>query len=200
MPQKKNPDIAELTRGKTGRLYGNLVRLLSVLKGLPMAYNRDLQEDKEAVFDSLDTARIALAVTAEMIASLVVNREVVTRAASDPALLATDLAEELVRQGIPFRQAHDVVGKLAAESSRTGLPLNELPAGMIRELCPGLIDHWDSLFDPHRSLAARTATGAPSLENVSERLAHWSELLCSPEPERTSQPLNKSILKPGTSA
>ena len=177
MPQKKNPDIAELTRGKTGRLYGNLFRLLTVLKGLPMAYNRDLQEDKEAVFDSVDTARMALAVTAEMMSALTINKERATRAASDPALLATDLAEELVRKGVPFRKAHDLVGKLAAESSRTGLPLSELPIELIRELCPELIDQWNALFDPLRSLAARTATGAPSLENVSARVIHWRKIL-----------------------
>jgi argininosuccinate lyase len=177
MPQKKNPDIAELTRGKTGRLYGNLFRLLTVLKGLPMAYNRDLQEDKEAVFDSVDTARMALAVTAEMMTALLINQEAAVRAASDPSLLATDLAEELVRQGIPFRKAHDLVGKLAAESSKTGIPLHELPQELLQELCPTLIKEWESLFDPFRSLAARTASGAPSLENVAKRLAYWRALL-----------------------
>jgi argininosuccinate lyase len=177
MPQKKNPDIAELTRGKTGRLYGNLFRLLTVLKGLPMAYNRDLQEDKEAVFDSVDTARMALAVTAEMMGALRINQETAAQAVSDPFLLATDLAEELVRKGVPFRTAHDLVGKLAAESSRTGVPLNRLPLDLVRELAPELLEGWDSRFDPARSLAARTAPGAPSLENVSSRLAYWRSIL-----------------------
>jgi len=177
MPQKKNPDIAELTRGKTGRLYGNLFRLLTVLKGLPMAYNRDLQEDKEAVFDSVDTARMALAVTAEMMAALQINQERSAEAVSDPFLLATDLAEELVRQGIPFRTAHDLVGKLAAESSRTGVPLNELPQELLQELCPELLNGWEEIFNPLRSLAARTSPGAPSLANVEKRLAHWRGIL-----------------------
>ena len=177
MPQKKNPDIAELTRGKTGRLYGNLFRLLTVLKGLPMAYNRDLQEDKEAVFDSVDTARMALAVTAEMMAALQFNRERVSAAVSDPFLLATDLAEELVLKGIPFRNAHDIVGKLASESSKTGVPLDQLPAEFLKQQCPELIEGWSELFNPLRSLAARTAPGAPSPENVSKRLAHWREVL-----------------------
>ena len=176
MPQKKNPDIAELTRGKTGRLYGNLFRLLTVLKGLPMAYNRDLQEDKEAVFDSIDTARMALAVTAEMMSALVINNEAATTAASDPALLATDLADELVRKDIPFRKAHDIVGKLAAESAKTGVPLDKLPEPLIREVCPELIDQWEALFDPIRSLKARSAVGGPSFENVSRRLAHWQKI------------------------
>jgi len=177
MPQKKNPDIAELTRGKTGRLYGNLFRLLTVLKGLPMTYNRDLQEDKEAVFDSIDTARMALAVTAEMMEALVINREAANRAAGDPALLATDLADELVRHQIPFRRAHDIVGKLAAESVRTGVPLDKLPEELISELCPELLATWASLFDPVRSMKARGAVGAPSPDRVAERLSHWKKVL-----------------------
>jgi len=177
MPQKKNPDIAELTRGKTGRLYGNLFQLLTVLKGLPMAYNRDLQEDKEAVFDSVDTVRMALAVTAEMMSALHINGDATRFAAEDPALLATDLADELVRNGIPFRKAHDVVGRLAAESASSGIPLHQLPESLIRELCPELLDGWTALFDPIRSLKARAATGAPSPANVSARLSHWRAIL-----------------------
>ena len=177
MPQKKNPDIAELTRGKTGRLYGNLFRLLTVLKGLPMAYNRDLQEDKEAVFDSVDTARMALAVTAEMMAALQINKQRVSEAVSDPFLLATDLADELVRKGVPFRTAHDLVGKLAAESSKSGVPLDQLPKPFLQEVCPELLGEWTTLFDPQHSLAARTAPGAPSPANVKNRLAHWRGVL-----------------------
>jgi len=177
MPQKKNPDIAELTRGKTGRLYGNLLRLLTVLKGLPMTYNRDLQEDKEAVFDSIDTARMALAVTAEMMEALEINREAVNRAAADPALLATDLADELVLHQVPFRKAHDIVGKLAAESAGTGVPIDKLPKELVKELCPELLTGWESLFDPVRSMKARGAVGAPSPQRVAERLAHWKKVL-----------------------
>jgi len=177
MPQKKNPDIAELTRGKTGRLYGNLFSLLTVLKGLPMAYNRDLQEDKEAVFDSVDTARMALAVTAEMISELHFHTDVSSRAAGDPSLLATDLADELVRGGMPFRSAHDVVGRLAAESVRRGVPLDQLPEDLLSELCPGLIKGWKELFDPIRSLRSRSAVGGPSPENISKRLDYWKSKL-----------------------
>ena len=177
MPQKKNPDIAELTRGKTGRLYGNLFALLTVLKGLPMAYNRDLQEDKEAIFDSVDTARMALAVTAEMMAALKIDTARTAEAVADPFLLATDLAEELVRKGVPFRNAHDLVGKLAAESSKTGIPLDKLPKEFLQGLCPELLGDWSSLFDPARSLGARSAPGAPSLENVRLRLTHWRTFL-----------------------
>src|SRR5579871_366985 len=112
MPQKKNPDIAELTRGKSGRVIGNLVSLLTLLKGLPMTYNRDLQEDKERLFDTVDTVRATVRLTAAMLRNMKVNRAACQSAASDPALLATDLADYLVRKGIPFRQAHHAVGAI----------------------------------------------------------------------------------------
>jgi len=102
MPQKKNPDVAELMRGKSGRVIGNLVSLLVVLKGLPMTYNRDLQEDKERLFDTVDTVRATVRISAEMLQHIEVNREVCLAAAKDPALLATDLADYLVRKGLPF--------------------------------------------------------------------------------------------------
>src|SRR5436190_452017 len=114
MPQKKNPDIAELTRGKTGRLYGNLMSILTTMKALPSSYNRDLQEDKEALFDSVDTVRSALEMFAAMLPELKINREKMEAAASDPNLLATDLAEYLVKRGMPFRRAHTIIGRLVA--------------------------------------------------------------------------------------
>src|SRR6266404_2885060 len=112
MPQKKNPDVAELTRGKTGRLYGNLMSILTTLKGLPSSYNRDLQEDKEALFDSVDTISAALELFPAMLSELKINRERMKAAADDPNLLATDLAEYLVKKGMPFREAHEIVGAL----------------------------------------------------------------------------------------
>jgi len=110
MPQKKNPDVCEITRGKTGRLYGNLVALLTAAKGLPLTYNRDLQEDKEPLFDSIDTISLALRVNTEMISEMTINVETCAAAASDPLLLATDLADYLVKNGVPFRHAHELVG------------------------------------------------------------------------------------------
>src|SRR5438128_9067394 len=118
MPQKKNPDMAELTRGKCGRLVGNLVSLLTILKGLPSSYNRDLQEDKEALFDSVDTVRGALELFSAMLPELTINRERMESSANDPQLLATDLAEYLVGKGVPFREAHAIVGKLAASGKQ----------------------------------------------------------------------------------
>jgi argininosuccinate lyase len=114
MPQKKNPDIAELARGKTGRVIGNLVALLTLLKGLPMTYNRDLQEDKERLFDTAETVRSTLLIFAEMLGHIEVNEDACRRAAADPLLLATDLADWLVRKGVPFRNAHHLVGEAVA--------------------------------------------------------------------------------------
>src|SRR3984893_2959295 len=126
MPQKKNPDMAELTRGKTGRLYGNLMSILTTLKALPSSYNRDLQEDKEAVFDSVDTVSAALEVFSGMLPELKINRKRMETAASDPNLLATDLAEYLVGKGMPFREAHEIVGQLVADSITKGKKLGAI--------------------------------------------------------------------------
>jgi argininosuccinate lyase len=177
MPQKKNPDIAELTRGKTGRLYGNLVALLTVLKGLPMTYNRDMQEDKEPVFDSLDTIDLTLALYAEMLDGAKVNAARCAAAVTDPLLLATDLADYLVRKGVPFREAHEVVGKLVGESSTAGVPLDELSQASYRNASPAFGDDVAQVFDLSTALAARKAPGAPSAVNVQARLAHWRTAL-----------------------
>ncbi|MFK7910047.1 MAG: argininosuccinate lyase [Akkermansiaceae bacterium] len=171
MPQKKNPDVCELTRGKTGRLYGNLVALLTAAKGLPLTYNRDLQEDKEPLFDSIDTLKLALRVNTEMIADMQINVDVCEAAASDPLLLATDLADYLVKNGVPFRQAHELVGKAVAVSVESGTPLNQLDLTQISE-------HYSAdaqeVFDLQTALSARTNPGAPSIENVREQVSLWS--------------------------
>jgi argininosuccinate lyase len=170
MPQKKNPDIAELVRGKTGRLYGNLVAVLTMLKGLPLTYNRDMQEDKEPLFDSADTLGASLRVMADMLRHAKVNKTRCEAAASDPSLLATDLADFLVKRGLPFRQAHHAVGALVAESERTGVPLPKLAA----KKCGGAVA---KIFDVRRALAARNITGAPAPKQVSAQLARWKKLL-----------------------
>jgi argininosuccinate lyase len=172
MPQKKNPDIAELTRGKTGRLYGNLVAVLTLIKGLPSSYNRDLQEDKEPLFDSVDTASSALRVFAAMLPALTINDARMAAAASDPNLLATDIAEYLVQRGMPFRDAHKAVAELAAQAVETGTPLDKLCGSS-----PIFSSDVAHLFDPRESLRRRTAVGAPSPENVRAQIARWRELL-----------------------
>jgi argininosuccinate lyase len=163
MPQKKNPDVCELTRGKTGRLVGNLMNLLVAVKGLPLTYNRDLQEDKPPLFDSVDTIKQILAVNAEMIDAMEIRTERCRAAASDPMLLATDLADWLVKQGVPFRHAHELVGKAVAESIATGVPLDQLDLPAID---PAYTADAKSVFSLDRALAARTNPGAPNPENV----------------------------------
>ncbi len=174
MPQKKNPDMAELTRGRTGRLTGNLVALLTTLKGLPTSYQRDLQEDKEPLFDSLDTVKGALAVLAGLVREIGIHETIMERAATDPMLLATDLAEYLVRKGMPFREAHDVVGRLVKEASG---PLNKLSLEQLRAVSPVFDAEVGDVFDVRKSLALRTAPGAPSAENVAAELKRWREQL-----------------------
>jgi argininosuccinate lyase len=174
MPQKKNPDVCELTRGKTGRLYGNLVALLTAAKGLPLTYNRDLQEDKEPLFDSIDTLSLALKVNAEMIADMAINLDTCEAAASDPLLLATDLADYLVKNGVPFRQAHELVGQAVALSVQTKTPLDQLDLSQVSE-------HYGAdakdVFDLQTALAARTNPGAPSIDNVRAEVARWKKSL-----------------------
>jgi len=123
MPQKKNPDMAELVRGKTGRIYGNLSALLTVLKGLPLAYNRDLQEDKEALFDSIDGLKACLNIMAEVLKTLRVNKDIMTKAAGKGYLTATDLVYYLVRKGISFRSAHEIVGKIVSYCEGSNMEL-----------------------------------------------------------------------------
>jgi argininosuccinate lyase len=177
MPQKKNPDMAELTRGKTGRLYGNLLSILTTLKALRSSYNRDMQEDKEALFDSVDTVRAALEVFSAMLPKIEINRARMEAAASDPNLLATDLAEYLVKNGTPFREAHEIVGKLVAHAAKTKSPLNQIPIRELKKASPLFDIDVANVFDVRRSLAARTAIGAPAPGNVAAQIARWHKLL-----------------------
>lgn len=174
MPQKKNPDVCELTRGKTGRLYGNLVSLLTSAKGLPLTYNRDLQEDKEPLFDSIDTIKLALKVNAEMISEMRINIEECKAAASDPLLLATDLADYLVKNGVPFRSAHELVGKAVAVAVETKTPLDQIDLSAISEEYK---EDAKLVFNLQTALAARTNPGAPSIENVRREVARWKQQL-----------------------
>jgi argininosuccinate lyase len=173
MPQKKNPDVAELTRGKTGRLIGNLMAMLTMLKGLPSSYNRDLQEDKEALFDSVDTAHIVLEVWCAMLPEVKVHRNRMEAAAHDPNLLATDLAEYLVKKGAPFREAHELVGRLVARAAELKLALNNVSPLEMHEISPLFEQDVGSIFDARRSLQARSAIGAPSPENVKGQIERW---------------------------
>ena len=179
MPQKKNPDVAELTRGKAGRVYGNLVSLLTTLKGLPMTYNRDMQEDKEPVFDSIDTVKAALAIFAAMLGGIRANSEACAQAVSDPNLLATDLADYLVRRAVPFRQAHEVIGKAVALCAERRCELPDLTLADYQALSPAFEADVFAVLTVEKSMAARQAVGAPSPQNVATQLARWKGLLSS---------------------
>ncbi len=160
MPQKRNPDVAELVRGKTGRLLGNLVSLLMTLKGLPLTYNRDLQEDKEPVFDTVDTLRLALPAMAGMVATLRFDAERLAAAAAGGGALATDVAEELVRRGVAFRVAHERVGAVVTACDRRGIDLADLTPGELAELLPEL-DGNEALLDARAAVARRDAVSGP---------------------------------------
>jgi argininosuccinate lyase len=147
------------------------------MKGLPSSYNRDIQEDKTALFDSVDTTKSALEVSAAMLPELRINRERMEDAARDPNLLATDLAEYLVKKGMPFRQAHEIVGKLVAQSAATQTPLDEVPLAEMKKLSPLFDRDMAEVFDVRYSLSRRRATGAPSPEKIAAEIKRWKELL-----------------------
>jgi argininosuccinate lyase len=177
MPQKKNPDVCELTRGKTGRLIGNLVTLLTVVKGLPMTYNRDLQEDKEAVFDSIDQIKLVLEVYAGMIRELEFDTGAMQQAASDPALLATDLADYLVLHGLPFRQAHEAIGGLVAYSQKEQRALPDLSLEEFRRFSDRFEPDLYHVFQLDSAMTKRVAVGAPSAKNVAAQMEAWDAKL-----------------------
>lgn len=177
MPQKKNPDVAELIRGKTGRVYGDLMALLTVMKGLPLAYNKDMQEDKERLFDAVDTVKACLTVFTPMLATMRVKEEVMAQAARGGFTNATDLADYLVRRGVPFRRAHEIVGQAVLYCLEKGVSLEELTLEEFRRFAPEI----DS--DVYRHLAvtecvrARRVPGGPAPEAVLEAIAYGRKLL-----------------------
>ncbi len=173
MPQKKNPDVCEITRGKTGRLNGNLVSILTAIKGLPLTYNRDLQEDKEPLFDSIDTIKLTLQVNTEMFAEMTINNERCLEAASDPLLLATDLADYLVKKGVPFRSAHELVGKAVAISADTHTPLDKLSLEQLQSISDAYEADAFDVFDLQTALNNRTNLGAPNFENSKKLIEFW---------------------------
>ena len=177
MPQKKNPDIAEISRGKTGRMYGNLTAMLTICKGLPMTYNRDLQEDKEPLFDSIDTAKGILSVYPAMIATMKTRPERMLEAASDPGLMATDLAEALVRKGVPFRHAHHKVGALVRYCAEHGKEMNALSVEEMKSVIPEADESMLELFSPVSAVTLRKSYGGTGYEQVASQLAFWKEKL-----------------------
>ena len=177
MPQKKNPDIAELVRGKSGRVFGDLTALLTMLKGLPLAYNKDMQEDKEAVFDALDTVRMCLTAFVPMIDTMRVLPDNMRRAAAGGFINATDCADYLVGKGLPFRDAYKATGSLVALCIEKGLTLETLPLEDYRGVC-GLFgeDVYDAI-SLERCASMRRVYGGPAPENVREQTARIRALL-----------------------
>jgi argininosuccinate lyase len=177
MPQKKNPDVAELTRGKSGRVIGNLVALLTMMKGLPMTYNRDLQEDKERLFDTADTVRACVRLMAAMLENTQVNAASCAAAANDPLLLATDLADYLVEKGMAFRQAHHVVGAVVGLAEKSGKTLNRLPLSAFQSVDKMFAEDVTSVFDLSKAMSRRKLSGAPGTGEVKRQLARWKQRL-----------------------
>ncbi len=177
MPQKKNPDSFELIRGKTGRIVGNLQNLCVAIKGLPLTYNRDLQEDKPPVFDSLDQLSMCLSVLAGSLEDSSFNEERCRKAASDPLLLATDLADYLVEKGVPFRTAHHLIGELVALAEVQRISLPELEQDEAIKICPELGIEWREVFDLNRAFAKREKPGMPGPNQIESRIQHWEKLL-----------------------
>jgi argininosuccinate lyase len=170
MPQKKNPDVAELVRGKSGRVFGNLISLLTVIKGLPLTYNRDLQEDKEPIFDTAQTLRDCLEVSAGALATLRVDVAKMASAAEDPMLLATDLAEVLVREDVPFREAHQTVGGIVRHCLAKDLDLRSLSREDLQAFHPAFPASAAELLSLDRALGERAHIGGTARERVIEAL------------------------------
>lgn len=177
MPQKKNPDSCELLRGKSARLQGNLHTLLTLVKGLPLTYNRDLQEDKPPVFDSFDQTALCADVLAGTLAGAKVNLERCAAAVADPALLATDVADYLVLKGVPFREAHHAVGTIVRLAEKNAVALHQLPTDEVQKIHPAFGADWADVFDLRRALAKRAGTGMPGPAQVAKQFKRWEKTL-----------------------
>ena len=172
MPQKKNPDMAELVRGKTGRVYGDLIGLLTVLKGLPLAYNKDMQEDKEGVFDACDTVKICLDVFSGMIGTMTALPDNMRKAAQGGFINATDLADYLVVRGIPFREAYKISGSLVARCISSGQVLETLPLEEYKAACPVIDKDVYDAVDLDNCVARRISLGGTSVGSVEDQIAY----------------------------
>ncbi|MGL4369554.1 MAG: argininosuccinate lyase, partial [Spirochaetota bacterium] len=166
MPQKRNPDLAELIRGKSGRLYGNLITLLTIMKGLPMTYNRDLQEDKEPLFDSIDTVKISLEGMIEMLKDVVYNADTLRRAVYRNYSTATDLADYLVKKGVPFRKSHEIAGNVVRHCEKTGADFFTLPVETLRGFEPLIAEDVRDVLDPSSSTERKLSQGSTAKNEV----------------------------------
>ncbi|MBQ8340305.1 MAG: argininosuccinate lyase [Clostridia bacterium] len=175
MPQKKNPDMAELIRGKTGRVYGDLMALLTTMKGLPLAYNKDMQEDKESVFDATDTVQMCLDIMIPMIETMNVRADRMRKAAEEGFINATDLADYLVRKGLPFRDAYRVSGSIVAECIQNGTVLEALPLSTYRSYSNLFAGDLYDAIDLSACVAKRISEGGPGLDSIKAQIAYVKE-------------------------
>ena len=186
MPQKKNPDVAELVRGKTGRVYGHMIALLTTVKGLPLTYNKDLQEDKEGIFDTIDTVKFSLAVYKSMLETMKVNKAAMQKAVYEDFSNATDLADYLVKKGMPFRQAHEVVGKSVGYAIQEGLLLCQISLEKYRSFSELFADDLLEMIKPEVCVANRDCYGGPApaqtkvqIEILQKKLAEQEKIIAN---------------------
>lgn len=186
MPQKKNPDMAELIRGKTGRVYGNLFSLLTIMKGLPLAYNKDLQEDKEGMFDTVKTIKDCLKIFSGMLESMTVNGEVMYESTTKDFSNATELADYLANKGLPFREAHEIVGKLVLHCIKNGIFLQDISLTHFQQIYPSIEKDVYNVLDSRTAVEKRNSLGGTGFEQIKEELkkAH-QELKMAKEIELT---------------
>ncbi len=175
MPQKRNPDALELTRGKASRVQGNLMTLLSLSKAQALTYNRDLQEDKPAAFDSAEQVSMILDTFADLLPKVAFNHAKLKEAALDPILFATDIADYLVEKGVPFRDSHHIVGQLVAEAEKSGMALNEIPLETAQQISTQLAEDFYQVFDFERSISKRIATGMPNPRLNAGLIEQWRQ-------------------------
>ena len=181
MPQKKNPDVAELIRGKAGRVYGHLMGLLTVMKGLPLAYNKDMQEDKEAIFDAVDTVKLCLPVFEGMVATMKVNSESMRKGASGGFTNATDGADYLVKKGMPFRDAHAVIGKLVFYAISQDKSLEELTLEEFRQFSDIFDEDVYEAISVETCVSCRNIIGGPAKEAMEKTISQAKEILAKYE-------------------
>lgn len=172
MPQKKNPDMAELIRGKSGRVYGDMITLFTLMKSLPLAYNKDMQEDKPPVFDAIDTLKASIGIFTEMISTVTFNKDNMRAAVKNGFMNATDAADYLVRKGIPFRDCHEIIGKIVLHCINTNTAIEDLPLETLKEFSDKFDDDIYENIDAEACINAKKSTGSTSFESVKEQLAN----------------------------
>ena len=177
MPQKKNPDVAELVRGKTGRVYGDLMSLLTVMKGLPLAYNKDMQEDKEPVFDAVDTVEMCLPVFAAMLDTMTVRTDNMRKAAGHGFINDTDCADYLTKKGMPFRDAYTVTGKLVAQCTAQGKTLEELTLEELQAVSPLFEQDVYDALNLENCMALRSSYGGPAVSETTRQIGEIEQFI-----------------------